>query len=67
MAIWVFIVIFGAIFHHRDLSGAAKAGSCLLIFVIPFHWAPGHHHHCRPACCRRWEHSVTIGPPTIPG
>jgi len=39
MAIWVFIVIFGDIFHRRDLSGGAKAGSCLLIFVIPLIWA----------------------------
>jgi hypothetical protein len=46
MATWVFIVIFGDIFHRRDLSGGAKVGSCLLIFVIPFIGRPGHHHHC---------------------
>jgi hypothetical protein len=46
MAIWVFIVIFGDIFHRRDLSGGAKAGSCLLIFVIRSFGRSGHHHHC---------------------
>jgi type VI protein secretion system component VasK len=35
-AIWVFIGIFGDIFRRRDLSGAAKAGWLLLIFVLPF-------------------------------
>ena len=36
MAIWVFIAIFGDIFRRNDLSGWAKAGWILLIFVIPF-------------------------------
>jgi hypothetical protein len=36
MAIWVFIGIFGDIFRRRDLSGVAKAGWLLLIFVLPF-------------------------------
>ena len=36
MAIWVFIGVFADIFHRRDLSGAAKAGWLLLIFLLPF-------------------------------
>lgn len=36
MAIWIFIAIFGDIFRRRDLSGAAKAGWILLLFVLPF-------------------------------
>ena len=36
MAIWIFITIFGDIFRRRDLSGAAKAGWVLLLFVLPF-------------------------------
>jgi hypothetical protein len=36
MAIWVFIAIFADIFHRRDLSGAAKAGWIVLIFILPF-------------------------------
>ena len=36
MAIWIFISIFGDIFRRDDLSGVAKAGWILLIFVIPF-------------------------------
>jgi phospholipase D-like protein len=36
MAIWIFIAIFGDIFHRRDLSGVAKAGWILLLFVLPF-------------------------------
>ena len=36
MAIWIFISIFGDIFRRNDLSGVAKAGWILLIFVIPF-------------------------------
>ena len=36
MAIWIFIQIFADIFHRRDLSGAAKAGWIVLIFVLPF-------------------------------
>jgi len=36
MAIWIFISIFGDIFHRRDLSGGAKAGWIILIFILPF-------------------------------
>ncbi len=36
MAIWIFITIFADIFHRRDLSGWAKAGWILLLFVVPF-------------------------------
>ncbi len=36
MAIWVFIAIFADIFRRRDLSGWAKAGWILLIFILPF-------------------------------
>ena len=36
MAIWIFIAIFGDIFRRSDLSGAAKAGWILLIFILPF-------------------------------
>ena len=36
MAIWVFISIFADIFRRRDLSGWAKAGWILLIFILPF-------------------------------
>ena len=36
MAIWIFISIFGDIFRRSDLSGAAKAGWILLIFILPF-------------------------------
>jgi hypothetical protein len=36
MAIWIFIQIFADIFHRRDLSGIAKAGWIVLIFVVPF-------------------------------
>jgi hypothetical protein len=36
MAIWIFISIFGDIFRRRDLSGVAKAGWVLLLFVLPF-------------------------------
>jgi Phospholipase_D-nuclease N-terminal len=36
MAIWIFISIFGDIFRRRDLSGPAKAGWILLLFVVPF-------------------------------
>ncbi len=35
-AIWIFIRVFADIFHRRDLSGAAKAGWILLLFVLPF-------------------------------
>ncbi|HEX6843713.1 MAG TPA: SHOCT domain-containing protein [Actinomycetota bacterium] len=36
MAIWIFISIFGDIFHRRDLSGWGKAGWIALIFLVPF-------------------------------
>ncbi|HEX5951489.1 MAG TPA: PLD nuclease N-terminal domain-containing protein [Actinomycetota bacterium] len=36
MAIWIFIALFSDIFRRRDLSGWAKAGWILLLFVIPF-------------------------------
>ena len=35
MAIWIFIAIFGDIFRRNDLSGGAKAGWVLLLFVLP--------------------------------
>jgi hypothetical protein len=35
-AIWIFIRVFADIFHRRDLSGGAKAGWILLLFVLPF-------------------------------
>jgi hypothetical protein len=36
MAISVFIGVFADIFRRHDLSGVAKAGWLLLIFVLPF-------------------------------
>jgi type VI protein secretion system component VasK len=36
MAIWIFITVFGDIFRRNDLSGWAKAGWLILIFVLPF-------------------------------
>ena len=36
MAIWIFISIFGDIFHRNDISGGAKAGWIVLIFILPF-------------------------------
>jgi energy-coupling factor transporter transmembrane protein EcfT len=36
MAIWIFITIFADIFRRRDLSGIAKAGWILLLFILPF-------------------------------
>jgi len=36
MAIWIFISIFADIFRRNDLSGWAKAGWIILIFVVPF-------------------------------
>jgi uncharacterized membrane protein len=36
MAIWIFIAIFADIFRRNDLSGVAKAGWILLIFIVPF-------------------------------
>lgn len=35
MAIWIFIAIFGDIFHRNDLSGGAKAGWIILLFILP--------------------------------
>lgn len=36
MAIWIFIALFADIFRRNDISGWAKAGWVLLIFVVPF-------------------------------
>jgi Phospholipase_D-nuclease N-terminal/Short C-terminal domain len=36
MAIWIFITIFADIFRRNDLSGVAKAGWIVLIFILPF-------------------------------
>ena len=36
MAIWIFIAVFADIFRRNDLTGLAKAGWIVLIFVIPF-------------------------------
>jgi hypothetical protein len=36
MGIWIFITIFGDIFRRNDLSGGAKAGWIVLLFVLPF-------------------------------
>lgn len=36
MAIWIFITVFADIFRRNDLSGWAKAGWILLIFIVPF-------------------------------
>jgi hypothetical protein len=36
MAIWIFITVFADIFRRNDLSGWAKAGWIVLIFVVPF-------------------------------
>jgi len=35
LAIWLFIVTFADIFTRPDLSGWAKAGWVLLIFILP--------------------------------
>jgi hypothetical protein len=35
MFIWMFIGIFADIFRRHDLSGAAKAGWVLVIFLLP--------------------------------
>jgi len=35
MLIWMFIMVFADIFRRRDLSGGAKAGWILLIFILP--------------------------------
>lgn len=36
MAIWIFIAVFADIFRRHDLSGWAKVGWILLIFILPF-------------------------------
>jgi Short C-terminal domain/Phospholipase_D-nuclease N-terminal len=36
MAIWIFISLFADIFRRNDLSGVAKAGWILLLFIVPF-------------------------------
>ena len=36
MAIWIFIAIFGDVFRRNDLSGGAKAGWILVLFILPF-------------------------------
>jgi Short C-terminal domain/Phospholipase_D-nuclease N-terminal len=36
MAIWIFIMVFSDIFRRRDLSGWAKGGWVILIFIVPF-------------------------------
>ncbi|HUL85813.1 MAG TPA: PLD nuclease N-terminal domain-containing protein [Actinomycetota bacterium] len=35
MLIWMFIAVFADIFRRNDLSGWAKAGWVLLIFIVP--------------------------------
>jgi energy-coupling factor transporter transmembrane protein EcfT len=35
MAIWIFITIFADIFRRNDLSGGAKAGWIILLFILP--------------------------------
>jgi Phospholipase_D-nuclease N-terminal len=35
LAIWMFIAVFADIFTRPDLSGGAKAGWVLLIFILP--------------------------------
>jgi len=35
MLIWMFIMVFADIFRRQDLSGGAKAGWILLIFILP--------------------------------
>jgi hypothetical protein len=35
MLIWMFIMVFADIFRRKDLSGGAKAGWVLLIFILP--------------------------------
>src|SRR4249920_1354264 len=35
MLIWIFIMVFADIFRRNDLSGLAKAGWILLIFILP--------------------------------
>ena len=36
LALWIFIAVFTDIFRRTDLSGGAKAGWTLLVFVLPF-------------------------------
>jgi len=36
MAIWIFITVFADIFRRHDISGWAKAGWIILIFIVPF-------------------------------
>ncbi len=36
MLIWIFIGVFADLFRRNDLSGWAKAGWLVLIFIIPF-------------------------------
>jgi hypothetical protein len=36
MLIWIFIGVFADLFRRNDLTGWAKAGWLLLIFVLPF-------------------------------
>jgi len=35
MLIWMFIMVFADILRRQDLSGGAKAGWILLIFILP--------------------------------
>ena len=35
LAVWLFIAVFADIFTRPDLSGGAKAGWVLLIFILP--------------------------------
>jgi phospholipase D-like protein len=35
MCIWIFVAVFADIFRRHDISGPAKAGWILLIFVLP--------------------------------
>lgn len=35
MLIWMFIAVFGDIFHRKDLSGGAKALWIIFIFILP--------------------------------
>ncbi|HEX5141411.1 MAG TPA: PLDc N-terminal domain-containing protein [Dehalococcoidia bacterium] len=36
LAIWIFIAVFSDIFRRTDISGVAKAGWILAIFILPF-------------------------------
>ena len=35
LVIWIFIALFADIFRRKDISGGAKAGWILLIFILP--------------------------------